>query len=103
MRSDFALPETFTQQNDENECDVTEASDSGLWEDAITAEDVLNTVWCAVHTLQRRVHDFFKANFSAKEEVSKVRNLAKKTRKQNIRELLKHNKKSLPKQDCETS
>ena len=39
MRSDFALPKNFADQNDKGECYVTEASDSELWEDVITAED----------------------------------------------------------------
>ena len=44
MRSDFALPKNFADRNDEDECDVTEASDSELWEDRITAEDGVITV-----------------------------------------------------------
>ena len=39
MRSDFALSENFSDQNDEDECDVTAACESELWEDVITAED----------------------------------------------------------------
>ena len=38
----------------------------------------------------------------AKEVIPKVRNVAKKTRKQNIRELLKHNNKPLSRLDCGT-
>ena len=30
MRSDFVMPENFADQNDEDECDVTEASESEL-------------------------------------------------------------------------
>ena len=48
------------------------------------------------------MHDFFKANSSAKEVVSKVRNVTKKTHKRNIRELFKHNNKALPRLGCET-
>ena len=53
-----------------------------------TSEDVVVTVRYAVYTLQLPVseRDFFKANSSAK-VVSKVRNVPKKIRKQNIREL----------------
>ena len=87
MRSDFALPENFPDQSDEDECDVTEASDSELWEDVITAEDGVITVKCAVHTLQLNEHDFFKANSSAKEAVSKVKKIDKKMYKQDIEEL----------------
>ena len=46
----FALPETFSDQNDEDDCDVTEASDSELWEDVVTAEDGVITLGCAVDT-----------------------------------------------------
>ena len=60
MRSDLALPENFANQNDEDGCDVHEASDSGLWEDVITTEDGIITVRCAVYTIQQSVHDFFK-------------------------------------------
>ena len=66
MRSGFVLPQNFADQNHEDECDVTEASDSELFEDVITAEDEVITIKCAIHTLQLRVHDFFKANSSAK-------------------------------------
>ena len=87
MRRNFALPETFAEPNDEDELDViTEVCDSELREDVITAADGVITVRCAVHTLQLSVHDFFKTNFSATELVSKVRNVAKKTYKQNIRD-----------------
>ena len=48
------------------------------------------------------MHDFFKVNSSARLVVSNVRNVAKKTNKQNIRELFKHNNKSLSKLLCET-
>ena len=41
------------------------------------------------------MHDFFKANTSAKEVVSKVRNVAKEIHKQNIREFFKQNNKLL--------
>ena len=99
MRTDFALPENFADENDEDKCDVTEASDSELWEDVITAKDGFITIRYHVHTLQLSVRDFFKANFSAKEVVSKGRNVAKKTQKQNIRKLFKHNNKLLPKLD----
>ena len=51
----------------------------------MTAEDGVIIVRCAVHSLQLSVHDFFKANFSTKDVVSNVKNLAKKTHKQNIR------------------
>ena len=101
MRIDFALPENFADQNDEDECDVTKASDSEISEDVISAEGGAITVRCAVYTLQLSVHDFFKANFSAKDVVSNVRNIAQKTHKQNIRELFKHNNKPLPILDCE--
>ena len=50
MRSDFALPENFADRNDEDECDVTEASGSGLWEDVIAAKRGAITVWvCCSH------------------------------------------------------
>ena len=65
----------------------------------ITAEDGVITGRCAVYTLQRRGHDFFKANSSAKEAVSKVTNFSKRTNKHNIRELFKP---PLPRLDCET-
>ena len=39
MKSDFARPKNFLYQNDEDGCDVTEASDSELWKDVKTAED----------------------------------------------------------------
>ena len=48
MKSDFFLPENFADQNDEDECDVTEASDSELWEDVIRAG--VNNIRCAVYT-----------------------------------------------------
>ena len=48
------------------------------------------------------MHDFFKAKSNAKEVVSKVRNVLKKTHKHNIRELFEHNSKLLPRLDCET-
>ena len=99
MRRNFALLENFADRNDEDECDVTEASDSELWEDVLTAEDI--TVRCIVHTLQLSVYDFLKAKFSAKEVVSKVRNVSKKTHKPNIRELFKHNNKPFPTLDFE--
>ena len=51
-----------------------------------TSEDVVVTVRYAVYTLQLSERDFFEANSSAK-VVSKVRNVPKKIRKQNIREL----------------
>ena len=76
----------FADQSDEDEYDVTKASDSEFWENVITAEEGVITVRCAAHTLQLSVHDFFKTNFSTKEAVSKVRNVVKKTHKQNIRE-----------------
>ena len=79
MRSDFALPQNFTDRNDDDECDVTEASDSGLCEHVITAKDGVVIVRCAVHTLHLSMHDFFIANFSAKEVVSQMRNVSKKT------------------------
>ena len=102
MRSGFVLPQNFADQNHEDECDVNEASDSELCEDVITAEDEVITVKCAIHTLQLRVHDFSKANSSAKEVVSKVKNVAKKTNKENIKELFKHNNnKPLPRLNCE--
>ena len=78
MGSDFALLESFSDQNDKDECDITEASDCELCEDVLTAENGV-TVRCAVHTLQLSVHDFFKANSTAKKVVSKVRNAARKT------------------------
>ena len=78
IRNDFALPENFADQNDEDNCNVTEATDSELWEDEITAENVIITVRCAVYTLQIIVHDFFRPNSSAKEVVSTERNVAKK-------------------------
>ena len=56
----------------------------------------------AVHTLQLSVLDFFKSNSRAKEVVSKVRNVAKKIQKQNIRELFKLNNNPLSRLDCET-
>ena len=56
-KSDFALPKNF-DQNDEDECEVTEASDRELWEEIITAEDEVITVRCAVHSLQLSVHNF---------------------------------------------
>ena len=95
MRSNFALAESFSDQNDEDECDLTETSGSELWEDVVTTEDGIITVRCAVHTLQPSVHDFFKTNSSAQDVVSKVKNVAKKTHKQNIRKLFKHNNKPL--------
>ena len=82
--------------------DVTEASDSKLWKNAITAENGVITVRYALHTLQLSVH-FFKTNSSAKDIVSKVRNGAKKTHKQNITELFKHNNKAFPSLGCENS
>ena len=48
-------------QQQQDKCDVTEASDSTLWEDVITAEDKRITIRGAVHTLQLSVHDFLKA------------------------------------------
>ena len=59
MSSDFALPKNFADQNDEDECDVTEAFDSELLEDVVTATDGIVIVRCAVYTLQLSVHDFF--------------------------------------------
>ena len=87
MRSDFALPENFPDQHGKDECDVTQASYSELWEDVITAEDGVITIRCGVHTLQLSVLDFFNANANAKEVGSKVRNVTIKTHKQNIIEL----------------
>ena len=81
---------------------MTEASDSEFWENVITAEDGVITVRCAVHTLQLSVRAFFKTNFSTKEVVSKMRNAARKTHKQNIRERFKHNDKPFPRLDYET-
>ena len=101
MRSDFVLPENFADQNDEDECDITEAFDSELWKILITAEDGVITVRSAVYTLQLSVHDFFKANSSAKEVVSKVKSAAKKTHKQNILQFFKPNNKPLPRLGCE--
>ena len=80
------LPENIADQNDKNECDVTEASDNQLWKDVITAEDGVITAKCAVHTLLLSEHDFFKANSSGKKAVAKVKNVAQKTHKQNISE-----------------
>ena len=57
----------------------------------IAAEGEVITVRCAVYTLQQSMHDYFKANSSAKEVVSKVGNLAQKIRTHNIRELFQHN------------
>ena len=48
------------------------------------------------------MHDFFKANSITKEVVSKVRNVADKINKQNIKELFKHNSKPFPRPACET-
>ena len=48
------------------------------------------------------MHDFFKVNFCAEEVMSKVGNDTKKTNKQNIIELFKHNNKPLLRLDCET-
>ena len=84
MRSNFALPENFSDQNDENECDVAEAPKSEFWEDVTTAEDGVITANSVVCTLRLSVHDFFKANFSAKKVASKVGNVAKNIHKQNI-------------------
>ena len=81
MRSDFALPKNFANQNDEDECVVTETSATELWEDKITAKDGVNAFLCAVHMLQLSVHDFFKVNSRAKEVLSNVRNVANKTHK----------------------
>ena len=66
------MPKSFGDQNDGDECDVTEVSDSELWEDVITAKVGAITVKCAVYTLQLTVHDFFKANSNPKKVVSKV-------------------------------
>ena len=101
MRSDCALPKNFADQNDNHECNIPEASDNELWEDVITAEDGVITVSYAVYTLQQSVHDFFKANFSGKEVVSKVRNVAKKSSKQNSREFFEHNNKLFSRVDSE--
>ena len=104
MRNDFALIENDGVQDDEDESDRCETSDNEIEVDAIglTAEDGVITVRCAVHTLQLSVHDFFEANFSVKEMVSKFRNVAKKSHKQSIRELFKHNNKPNPRLDGET-
>ena len=104
MRNDFALIENDGVQDDEDESDRCETSDNEIEVEAIglTAEDGVITVRCAVHTLQLSVHDFFEANFSVKEMVSKFRNVAKKSHKQSIRELFKHNNKPNPRLDGET-
>ena len=102
LRSDFALTENFADQNDENECDVTEASYSGFREVVITAEGRVITVRCGVRTLYVDVHDFFKSNSSAKAVVSKVRNSTEKTHQHNTRKLFKHKNKPLSRLDCET-
>ena len=62
-----------------------------FWEDVITAEDGVITVRCAVHTLQLSVLSFLKLILA-----SKVRNVAKKTQKQNIEKLFMHNNKLPP-------
>ena len=49
IRSDFALPKIFADQNDENECDVTEVSNSELWEAVITAGDGYYRQTCCSH------------------------------------------------------
>ena len=51
MKSDFAFLENFAHDNDQNECDLSEASNSKLWEDVVTAEDGVITIRCAVYTL----------------------------------------------------
>ena len=77
-----------------DESDVTEASTSEFWENVITAEDGM--IGQAVHTLQLRMHNFFKAKSSVRVVMSKVRNVAKISHKQNIKELFKRNSKPLP-------
>ena len=51
MRSDFALPKNFANQNDKNECNITEASDGELLEDVIPAKDKVITIRYAIYTL----------------------------------------------------
>ena len=79
LRSDFSLTENFADQNDENECDVTEASYIALRKVVITAEGGVTAVRFDVCTLYLDVHDFFKSNSSAKAVVSKVKNSIEKT------------------------
>ena len=50
MRSDFVLLESFADQNEVDKCDVTEAYDSELWEDVITAEHAVTTVFTELFT-----------------------------------------------------
>ena len=64
----------------------------------MTAEYGVITVRCAVHSLQLSVHDFFKANFSAKEVVSNV----KISPKRPTNRISEHNNKPLPRLDCKT-
>ena len=47
MRSNFALPENFADQYDQDEYDITEVSGSKLWEDIIAAENGVIT-YCQV-------------------------------------------------------
>jgi len=102
MRSDFALAQQNCGSEDDDEHDVAETSDNELDVEALTAEDGVMTVRCAVHTLQLSVHDFFRANSEVKDIISKAHNIAKKTHKQSIRELFKNNNRPLPRLDCET-
>ena len=57
MKSGFVLPKNFANQNDEDDCVVTEDFNSELGEDIITVED--GVITCAAYTLQLSVHDFF--------------------------------------------
>ena len=75
MKSDIFLTENVADLNNADERDVTETSDNEL---AITNEDGVVTIRCPVYTLQLSVHDFIKANFSAKEVVAKVRKSPKR-------------------------
>ena len=49
MKSDVVVPENLADQNEKDECDVTEAFDNELWESVVTTKDkIVITVKCAV-------------------------------------------------------